>query len=287
MIPSLKRVVEATAKAKALAPDMLIDGEMQFDAAVVPEIGQKKFAGSKVAGHANVLVFPDLNCGNSIYKATERLAEPPRSGHLQRSVQTLRGRKPRLLHRRYRRHGGRLRRDRMGRVILFPCQTELGEERRTPERNPGPVSKTNHNQESEMKKIVLMLLLMCSAVFAFADGINWLDIGRKAKEESQKTGKPILMLFTGSDWCGYCIKMEKDAFSNRSSRNSFRTTSSCSRRISRADRNFSPELSPEPETSVRVQGPGLSHGHHHRCQGKAACPDRFPSRRCEHLHQCL
>lgn len=72
--PIIEKVVEATAKAKVLAPDMLIDGEMQFDAAIVPEIGQKKFAGSKVAGHANVLVFPDLNCGNSIYKATERLA---------------------------------------------------------------------------------------------------------------------------------------------------------------------------------------------------------------------
>ena len=64
-----------------------------------------------------------------------------------------------------------------------------------------------------MKKTILMLLLMCSAVFAFADGINWLDNYGKAQEESQKTGKPILMLFTGSDWCPYCIKMEKDAFS--------------------------------------------------------------------------
>lgn len=64
-----------------------------------------------------------------------------------------------------------------------------------------------------MKKLILTLLVMCSAVFAFADGINWLDNYAKAQEESQKTGKPILMLFTGSDWCGYCIKMEKDAFS--------------------------------------------------------------------------
>ena len=71
--PIIDKVVEASAKAKALAPDTLIDGEMQFDAAVIPEIGQKKFAGSKVAGQANVLIFPDLNCGNSIYKATERL----------------------------------------------------------------------------------------------------------------------------------------------------------------------------------------------------------------------
>ncbi len=72
--PIIEKVVQATAKAKELAPDMMIDGEMQFDAAIIPEIGQKKFAGSPVAGYANVLVFPDLNCGNSIYKATERLA---------------------------------------------------------------------------------------------------------------------------------------------------------------------------------------------------------------------
>ncbi len=72
--PIIEKVVAATAKAKELAPDLLLDGEMQFDAAVIPEIGAKKFAGSKVAGYANVLVFPDLNCGNSIYKCTERLA---------------------------------------------------------------------------------------------------------------------------------------------------------------------------------------------------------------------
>ena len=72
--PIIEKVVEATAKAQAMAPDMLIDGEMQFDAALLPSIAEKKAPGSKVAGQANVFVFPDLNCGNTMYKATERLA---------------------------------------------------------------------------------------------------------------------------------------------------------------------------------------------------------------------
>ncbi len=72
--PIIDKVVEATAKAKALAPDLAIEGELQFDAAILPEIAAKKAPDSKIAGHCNVLVFPDLNCGNSIYKATERLA---------------------------------------------------------------------------------------------------------------------------------------------------------------------------------------------------------------------
>ena len=72
--PIIDKVVEATAKAKALAPDLLIDGELQFDAAIIPDIAKKKAPGSPVAGQANVLIFPDLNCGNTMYKATERLA---------------------------------------------------------------------------------------------------------------------------------------------------------------------------------------------------------------------
>ena len=72
--PIIDKVVDAVAKAKALDPELKVDGEFQFDAAVVPEIGKKKAPGSEIAGYCNVLVFPDLNCGNSIYKATERLA---------------------------------------------------------------------------------------------------------------------------------------------------------------------------------------------------------------------
>ncbi len=72
--PIIDKVIEATAKAKALDPSLKIDGEFQFDAAVIPEVAAKKCASSEIAGRCNVLVFPDLNCGNTMYKATERLA---------------------------------------------------------------------------------------------------------------------------------------------------------------------------------------------------------------------
>jgi len=71
--PQTQKVQQATKLAKELAPLVLIDGEMQFDAAVDPAVGQSKFPGSKVAGHANVFVFPDLNSGNIGYKMAQRL----------------------------------------------------------------------------------------------------------------------------------------------------------------------------------------------------------------------
>ena len=67
------KVQQATAMAHELAPDLLLDGELQFDAAIVPEIGESKAKGSPVAGHANVLVFPDLQAGNIAYKITQRI----------------------------------------------------------------------------------------------------------------------------------------------------------------------------------------------------------------------
>ena len=68
------KVVEATRIAKEMAPELLIDGELQADAALVPSVGQSKAPGSKIAGHANVLVFPDLQSGNIGYKMVERFS---------------------------------------------------------------------------------------------------------------------------------------------------------------------------------------------------------------------
>ncbi len=68
------KVQEATRIAHELAPDLLLDGELQLDAALVPEVGASKAKGSPVAGYANVLVYPDLQAGNIGYKLTQRVA---------------------------------------------------------------------------------------------------------------------------------------------------------------------------------------------------------------------
>ena len=67
------KIREATAIAHCLAPDLALDGELQFDAATVPEVGAVKAKGSPVAGRANVLIFPDLQAGNICYKITQRI----------------------------------------------------------------------------------------------------------------------------------------------------------------------------------------------------------------------
>jgi phosphate acetyltransferase len=72
--PDVDKVRQATEIAKKLRPELHIDGELQFDAAYVPAIGEKKSPGSPVAGKANVMVFPNLDAGNICYKSTQRLA---------------------------------------------------------------------------------------------------------------------------------------------------------------------------------------------------------------------
>lgn len=78
----VSKVREAVAKAKEMAPDILIDGEFQADSAIVPEVAKIKCGESPVAGRANVLIFPDLNSGNICYKMTQRLAKARAVGPL-------------------------------------------------------------------------------------------------------------------------------------------------------------------------------------------------------------
>ena len=72
--PHVDKVIAATQIVNDKAPDLAVDGEMQADAALVASIGERKCKGSPVAGHSNVLIFPDLDAGNIGYKLTERLA---------------------------------------------------------------------------------------------------------------------------------------------------------------------------------------------------------------------
>lgn len=81
-----EKVIEATKLAKQKAPALILDGELQADAAIVPSVGQSKAPGSNVAGSANVLVFPDLNCGNISYKLVQRLAKAEAYGPVTQGI---------------------------------------------------------------------------------------------------------------------------------------------------------------------------------------------------------
>ncbi|NLY19338.1 MAG: phosphate acetyltransferase, partial [Clostridiaceae bacterium] len=81
-----EKVIEATRIAKEKAPDLILDGELQADAAIVPSVARSKAPGSPVEGKANTLIFPDLNCGNIAYKLTQRLAKAEAYGPITQGI---------------------------------------------------------------------------------------------------------------------------------------------------------------------------------------------------------
>lgn len=82
----VEKVMEATRIVKEKKPNLLIDGELQADAALIPSIGERKAPESKVAGKANVLIFPDLQSGNIAYKLVERLAKADAIGPISQGM---------------------------------------------------------------------------------------------------------------------------------------------------------------------------------------------------------
>ena len=87
LVDKMRTATEMTqARVAELGIDALVDGELQADAALVPSVGASKAPGSNVAGQANILIFPDLNCGNICYKMTQRLANAEAYGPILQGV---------------------------------------------------------------------------------------------------------------------------------------------------------------------------------------------------------
>ena len=84
--PLVDKVAEATRIAHEEYPGLTLDGELQADAALVPAIGKSKAPGSEVAGNANVLIFPNLDCGNIGYKLVQRLAKAEAYGPMLQGI---------------------------------------------------------------------------------------------------------------------------------------------------------------------------------------------------------
>ena len=82
----IDKVTAAVKIAKEENPDLMLDGELQLDAAIVPSVGESKAPGSPVAGHANVLIFPDLDAGNIGYKLVQRLAKAEAYGPVTQGI---------------------------------------------------------------------------------------------------------------------------------------------------------------------------------------------------------